>query len=96
MAGWIRHLFESAGKDSLFLWERARPFLLAVAFSLTSKFIMCRSGVGVGVGEATFHALSYMKPKRCSHNLQSDQQWSCQRICVLIMRITSKTIDQRS
>ena len=31
-----------------------------------------------------------------SHNLQSDQQRSCQRICVLIMRITSKTIDQRS
>ena len=34
--------------------------------------------------------------KRCSHNLQSDQQVSCQRICVLIMRMTSKSIDQRS
>ena len=31
-----------------------------------------------------------MKSKRCSHNLQSDQQGSCQRISVLIMRITSK------
>ena len=29
-------------------------------------------------------------------NLQSDQQGSCQRICVLIMRITSKTKDQRA
>ena len=29
----------------------------------------------------------------CSHNLQSDQQGSCQRICVLIMRITSKPPD---
>ena len=37
-----------------------------------------------------------MKSKRCSHNLQSDQQRSCQRICALIMRITSKSIDQRS
>ena len=37
-----------------------------------------------------------MKSKRCSHNLQSDQQGSCQRICVLIMRITSKSIDKRS
>ena len=33
-----------------------------------------------------------MKSKRCSHNLQSDQQGFYQRICVLIMRITSKTI----
>ena len=32
---------------------------------------------------------------RCSHNLKSDQQGSSKRICVLIMRITSKTIDQR-
>ena len=31
-----------------------------------------------------------------SNNLQSDQQGSCQRICELVMRITSKTIDQRS
>ena len=31
-----------------------------------------------------------------SHNLQSDQQRSCQRICVLIIRITWKSIDQRS
>ena len=37
-----------------------------------------------------------MKSKRCSHNLQSDQQGSCQRICVLIMRITSKSIDHWS
>ena len=36
-----------------------------------------------------------MKSKRCSHNLQSSQQGSCQRTCVLIMRITSKIIDQR-
>ena len=35
-----------------------------------------------------------MKSKRCSHNLQSDQQGPCQRIYVLIMRITSKTIDR--
>ena len=28
--------------------------------------------------------------------MQSDQQGSCQRICELVMRITSKTIDQRS
>ena len=32
-----------------------------------------------------------MKSKRCSHNLQSDQQGSCQRIWIMIMRITSKT-----
>ena len=31
-----------------------------------------------------------MKSKRCSHNLQGDQQVSCQRILALIMRITSK------
>ena len=32
----------------------------------------------------------------CSHNLQNDQQGSCQQICVLIMRIAWKTTDQRS
>ena len=29
----------------------------------------------------------YLPSKRCSHNLQSDQQVSCQRICVLIIGI---------
>ena len=52
--------------------------------------------LGIRGGEATSHTFSLMKSKRCSHNLQSDQQDSCQRICVLIMRITSKTINQRS
>ena len=37
-----------------------------------------------------------MKSKRCSHNFQSDQQGPRQRICVPIMRVTSKTRDQRS
>ena len=43
-----------------------------------------------GGGGATSHTFSQMKSKRCSHNLQSDKQGPCQRICVLIMRITSK------
>ena len=36
-----------------------------------------------------------MQSKRCSHNLQSDYQGSSQRICLLIMRITSYTKDRR-
>ena len=43
-----------------------------------------------GGGSYFPYILILMKSKRCSHNLQSDQQGSCQRICVLIMRITSK------
>ena len=36
-----------------------------------------------------------MQSKLCSHNLQSDYQGSSQRICLLIMRITSYTKDRR-
>ena len=50
-----------------------------------------RTAAGGG-GLATSHTFSWMKSKRCSHNLQSDQKESCQRIYVLIMCITSKTI----
>ena len=46
-----------------------------------------------GGGGATSYTFSEMKSKRCSHNLQSDQQESCQQNCVLIMRFTSKTIE---
>ena len=41
-------------------------------------------GDGRGEGMATFHTFSWMN----SHNLQSDEQGSCQRICVLIMSIS--------
>ena len=49
-----------------------------------------------GWGGATSHTFSYMKSKRWCHNLQGDQQGPWQRICVLVMLITSKTIDQGS
>ena len=38
---------------------------------------------------------SKMKSKRCSHNLQSDHQGSCQRISVHVMRITSYTTNAK-
>ena len=75
------------------LYRGQRTFYQGVCISPATLVVGIDQGGG---GEATSHTSSYMKSKRCSHNLQSDQQGSCQRICVLIMRITSKTIDQRS
>ena len=42
------------------------------------------------------HSLEWKIQKMFSHYLPSDQEKSCQWICVLIMHIMSKTIDQRS
>ena len=42
------------------------------------------------------HSLEWKIQKMFSHYLPSDHEKSCQWICVLIMHIMSKTIDQRS
>ena len=65
-----------------------------VALDITSLYERRKALSWGGGGKATFHTFLQMKSKRCSHNLQGDQQEACQRICVLITRITSKTIDQ--
>ena len=48
-----------------------------------------------GGGGSYFPYILLNESKRYSQRLQSDHQGSCQRICVLIMRITPKTKDQR-
>ena len=63
-------------------------FLLQITSVLNNVIHVLSRGRGT-----TSHTFSSMKSKRCSHNLH--QQGSCQRICVLIMRISSSTIDQR-
>ena len=52
------------------------------------KFSFGRSG---GRGEATSHTFLLNEIQKMFSQLS--RQGSCQRICVLIMRITSKTID---
>ena len=54
----------------------------------------CIQGGGGGWG-SYFPYILLNESKRYSQRLQSDHQGSCQRICVLIMRITPKTKDQR-
>ena len=63
-------------------------FLLQITSVLNNVIHVLSRGRGT-----TSHTFSSMKSKRCSDNLH--QQGSCQRICVLIMRISSSTIDQR-
>ena len=43
------------------------------------KWSFCMFACGGGGCGATSHTFSYVKSKRCSHNLQSNQQGSCQR-----------------
>ena len=86
----------SAIKERMVTWHGIPTGNFVVNVDWKELIASIRGGGGGGSYSPYILLVIYMKSKRCSHNLQSDQQGSCQRICLLIVRIKSKSIDQRS
>ena len=59
-------------------------FVCLLASRLACLFFAGVGGGGGGGEKRTSHTCSYMKSKRCSHNLQSNHRGNSQRFCKML------------